>query len=160
MTTRDEEVKAIIEEAAREACHFMNGGENSKVDEEIADLVYNRMLASPPPAMVDLLKPPENVAAPSDQPGPPPPEMVMAGDGAVEGKYGVIRASKKEFHSNEPVFLLRSTDPFTVDTIRYYARECEEAGCTPDHVSACMGHARRILEWQRANPALVKKLPN
>ena len=34
---------------------------------------------------------------------------------ASDGKYGTITASKKQFHENEPLFILRAADPLAVD---------------------------------------------
>lgn len=75
-------------------------------------------------------------------------------------KYGVISSSKKEFHDGEPVFLIRATDPIATHAIIEYARRCERAGCTPEHVDAAFDHAMRIGEWQRENPEKVKALPD
>lgn len=75
-------------------------------------------------------------------------------------KYGKITASGKEFAPDEPVFLLRATDPFATNTVIEYARRCEREGCERSHVDAAFDHAMRIAEWQRDNPELVKALPD
>lgn len=75
---------------------------------------------------------------------------------AVEGKYGEITASHKEFHPGEPVFLLRATDPDAPATVRDYAARCVKRGCSAEHTEACYADAARIEHWQRANPHLVK----
>jgi hypothetical protein len=79
---------------------------------------------------------------------------------ACEGKYGEITAEKKQFHPNEPVFLLRATDPLAPAAIFDYWAACKRAGCSADHCKAAHDHAHRILDWQRDHPELVKKLPD
>lgn len=79
---------------------------------------------------------------------------------ALEGKYGIITAEKKEFHEGEPVFLLRATDPLAPQAIRNYAHGCQINGCSQEHISACLLHAHRIDAWQLANPEFVKKIPD
>ena len=79
---------------------------------------------------------------------------------ASDGKYGTITASKKQFHENEPLFILRAADPLAVEAIRSYARLCEIHGCSFEHVQACREHAERLHAWQLANPTLVKALPD
>lgn len=78
----------------------------------------------------------------------------------IEGKYGTITTTGKQFHPGEPVFILRATDPLAPDAIREYADLCEDWACAKDHVDAVLDHADRIEEWQKANPTLVKKLPD
>lgn len=58
------------------------------------------------------------------------------------------------------MFLLRATDPFAAQTVMEYARHCEDAGCSKEHVEAAMDHAYRIRQWQAENPTLVKNLPD
>jgi hypothetical protein len=79
---------------------------------------------------------------------------------AIEGKYGIITTEKKQFHPGEPVFLLRATDPLAPLAIFKYATICADAGCSPEHVQAVNDHGQRIEKWQKANPALVKQLPD
>lgn len=79
---------------------------------------------------------------------------------AIDGKYGVITTEKKQLHPDEPVFLLRATDPLAAQAIRQYADACELAGCSEDHIEAVMEHARRIVLWQDRNRQLVKKRPD
>lgn len=79
---------------------------------------------------------------------------------AIEGKYGVITAERKQFHPGEPVFLLRATDPFAAKAVREYASICDANGCTLTHIRAIVSHAERIEAWQQANPELVKSLPD
>lgn len=79
---------------------------------------------------------------------------------AIEGKYGIITAEKKQFHPGEPVFLLRATDPLAADAVEDYASRCVAARCENDHVVAVFQHADRIRKWQQENPSLVKKLPD
>ncbi|HEY1186933.1 MAG TPA: dATP/dGTP pyrophosphohydrolase domain-containing protein [Gemmata sp.] len=75
------------------------------------------------------------------------------------GKYGTLTTTGKQLHPGEPVFLLRATDPLAPQLVRDYALWCAEKGAGADHVRECREHADRIAAWQRANPALVKKLP-
>lgn len=86
--------------------------------------------------------------------------MPAESETAIEGKYGEIRAEKKDFHPGEPVFLLRATDPIAPAVIEEYAKRCDAAGCEPDHVVAAMDHAHRMRKWQRLNASLVKGLPD
>lgn len=79
---------------------------------------------------------------------------------AIEGKYGVITAEKKQFCPGEPVFILRATDPLAALAVEDYATVCELNGCDPDHVAAARNHAERIRRWQEQNPGLVKQLPD
>jgi hypothetical protein len=79
---------------------------------------------------------------------------------ATDGKYGEITTTGKALHPDEPVFLLRATDPFAADLVAEYARYCEANGCNPEHTAAARRHAGRIRDWQRDHPALVKDLPD
>ena len=74
----------------------------------------------------------------------------------IDGKYGHITAEHKQFHPDEPLFLLRATDRHAPETIRMYADLCEDKGCTPEHVDAAYRHAERMENWQAANSDLVK----
>jgi len=78
---------------------------------------------------------------------------------AIDGKYGEITSSKKEFHPGEPVFLLRAQDPIAPEAVDEYAMLCRSAGCHPEHVAAVIRHGDRIRDWQRAHPDLVKSRP-
>lgn len=84
----------------------------------------------------------------------------MTAGTAIEGKYGIITAEKKQFHPGEPVFLLRATDPLAVLAIKAYAFHCSKSGCEEQHIQAAFDHAKRIEDWQAAHPELVKKLPD
>jgi hypothetical protein len=88
------------------------------------------------------------------------PDAYEEGEAMSDGKYGEISCTGKAFHPGEPVFLLRATDPFAAAVIREYADYCRQNGCDPDHVAAAGRHAARVEAWQRANPALVKPLPD
>lgn len=77
----------------------------------------------------------------------------------IDGKYGEITSSKKEFHPDEPIFLLRAQDPIAPVAIEAYAQICQNMGCTDEHVQASMEHATRIRQWQAENPELTKVLP-
>lgn len=82
----------------------------------------------------------------------------MAGE--IPGKYGEIKTERKKFHPGEPIFLLRSTDPFAPQAIIDYARRCERDGAAKAMVDEVFDHAMRVAEWQRENPELVKPLPD
>jgi hypothetical protein len=68
------------------------------------------------------------------------------------GKYGTIKSSTTTFHRDEPLFLLRGTDPFAVPMIVEYARRLERAGAEKDYVDDIVDVAMRMAEWQRDNP--------
>lgn len=55
---------------------------------------------------------------------------------------------------DEPVFLLRGTDPIAARTIRFWAEQAEEAGVNPDIIARARQQADKIDNW----PA--KKLPD
>lgn len=78
----------------------------------------------------------------------------------TEGKYGAITASGKQFLPDEPLFILRATDPLTPQAIRQYADLCEECGCDPAHIVTARQHAERIRLWQWENPQHVKNKPD
>lgn len=81
----------------------------------------------------------------------------MAGQ---EGKYGAVQTEKKQLHPGEPVFLLRATDPLSPAVVELYAVICRRAGCSLDHCQAVERRAEEIRQWQRANPLLVKEIPD
>jgi hypothetical protein len=76
---------------------------------------------------------------------------------ASSGKYGVIVAEKKQFHPDEPLFLIRATDPDAVQILREAARLYLTRGSPLEQVRATREAAERIAVWQAANPDLVKK---
>lgn len=80
--------------------------------------------------------------------------------GEIPGKYGEIKTERKKFHAGEPIFLIRSTDPFATQAIIDYARRCEREGASRQMVDEVFDHAMRVAEWQRENPELVKPLPD
>ena len=75
---------------------------------------------------------------------------------AVEGKYGLVTCSNKQFHPGEPVFILRATDLLAPEVIYHYAAVCRKAGCDEAYVHAAIDHAHRIHTWQSRNRHLVK----
>lgn len=81
------------------------------------------------------------------------------GQFGTPGKYGEITTERKKLHPGEPYFLLRSTDPKTVETILFYIDCCEEAECSLVHIDECAAAAERIRLWQAANRHLVKERP-
>ena len=78
----------------------------------------------------------------------------------TQGKYGTITSSEKQFHLNEPIFLLRATDPLAPQAISKYADLCSQEGCSDEHVRAAYDWAATIAAWQSENPELVKALPD
>lgn len=82
--------------------------------------------------------------------------VLVEEEAAIEGKYGLITASRKKFHPGEPVFLLRATDRKAPEAIYHYAILCKQIGCSEEHVDAALSHGDRIREWQLQNPELVK----
>lgn len=73
-----------------------------------------------------------------------------------KGKYGTIKSSTTKFHKDEPLFLIRSTDPYAVHVVIEYARRLEQEGADPSYTDDIFDVAMRIAEWQRENPELVK----
>lgn len=76
------------------------------------------------------------------------------------GKYGIITTTGKALHPDEPVFLLRATDPLAPAAIKAYAQQCMYAGCDNAHVIAVLEHEDAVRRWQADNPSLVKKKPD
>lgn len=76
------------------------------------------------------------------------------------GKYGAIFSTRKKFHRDEPVFLIRATDPLAYKLVLEYGERCMVAGCDDAHIRAAFDHAARIFDWQQKNPSLVKKKPD
>lgn len=115
------------------------------------------------PASAGRTKPvPPPQPVPQPQPVPPPaavpPAPVVPPPGrGIEGKYGVISCTGKQFHPGEPLFLFRATDTLAPATIRDYAMRAQVVGCSDEFVNAIKRHADRIAEWQVANPELVKQ---
>lgn len=72
-------------------------------------------------------------------------------------KYGAVTTEKKEFHPGEPVFVLRAADFCAPGAISRYSDLCIRLGCTEEHVKAIGVALARFVEWQRANPQLVKQ---
>ena len=62
--------------------------------------------------------------------------------------------------ADEPVFLIRATDPLAYKMVTEYAERCMAAGCDDTHVADALDHARRVFAWQQAFPDLVKKKPD
>lgn len=79
---------------------------------------------------------------------------------AIEGKYGEITSSKKEFYEDEPLFLLRATDPFTVVALDAYMQECVFQGCNPEFLDEIQEYRDRIKKWQYDHPESVKVRPD
>lgn len=75
-------------------------------------------------------------------------------------KYGCIIAEKKQFHPQEPLFILRSIDRLASTAVREYAHMAMHAGCDTAFFSNCHDCAARMEAWQRANPTLLKTRPD
>lgn len=73
-----------------------------------------------------------------------------------EGRFGDVKSSKINFHSGEPVVVIRGTDPLASKVMIDYARRAEGDGCAKEVVDEMFDHAMTIAEWQRHNPELVK----
>lgn len=58
---------------------------------------------------------------------------------------------------DEPLFVLRGSDPATPTAIRMWAMKAAEVGHREEKVQGALDHAREIEEWQAANPDRVKK---
>jgi len=80
--------------------------------------------------------------------------------GAYEAKYGWIQSTVKKFHPNEPIFILRATDPLASLAVALYAQLCQSTGCDLTHVADTHKQASRIKAWQEENPTLVKPYPD
>lgn len=74
-----------------------------------------------------------------------------------DGKYGEVTTERGSFHPGEPVFVLRAADLSAPQAICDYAAHCFALGCTEAHYYGCLAAARRLKDWQEANPSLVKK---
>ncbi len=79
---------------------------------------------------------------------------------AREGKYGEIFATNKTFHKDEPVFLLRGTDPLAFTTIMLYHALARVAGCSQGFLDEILTHAGNMETWQHENTHLVKTRPD
>lgn len=77
--------------------------------------------------------------------------------GTGGGKHGVIVCQGKRLGHDEPVFLLRATDPDAPAAVRDYGGRCVKRGCDSAHTNAVFAHAAAIDAWQKANPHLVKE---
>lgn len=75
----------------------------------------------------------------------------------MPAEYGVITASKKEFHPGEPLFLFRASDKLMIMRIADYADDCEDSGCSQEHVDGVRAALEKIRVWRLANKNLVKK---
>lgn len=90
------------------------------------------------------------------QAGDPHSETVHNPKPAEDGKYGLITSSKKQFHTGEPLFLLRGADKKAVPFLHEYLLDCQDGGCSREHVAGIETAIDRFTEWQRNNPTLVK----
>lgn len=73
---------------------------------------------------------------------------------AQETKYGDIEVPG--IPKDEPIFILRSQDGVSLDTIRFYAREASRQGCSTEFVEAVLVCASEFSDWQSAHPSKVK----
>jgi len=74
-------------------------------------------------------------------------------------RFGEVKSSRVKFHSGEPIFVVRGSDPFATGTIIEYARRCEREGAAREVVDEVFDLAMRVAEWQRQHPDLVTPLP-
>lgn len=75
-----------------------------------------------------------------------------------KGKYGTIKSSTTKFHKDEPLYLIRASDPYAVHVIIEHARRLEHEGAAPSYTDEIFDQAMKIAEWQRENPELVKEI--
>jgi hypothetical protein len=66
----------------------------------------------------------------------------------VDGKYGRIITERGHFEDNEPLFILRGRDVFTVPVLQHYWDLCAEHGATKEHLADITKHAQQISDWQ------------
>ena len=58
---------------------------------------------------------------------------------------------------DEPLFVLRGSDPAAANTVRAWAQLARSMGHRHEKVAGAEQDARDIEEWQAANPDRVKK---
>lgn len=58
---------------------------------------------------------------------------------------------------DEPLFVLRGTDPAAPAAIRAWAFKAQELGHRREKIEGALAHAMEIEEWQRLNPGRVKR---
>lgn len=61
-----------------------------------------------------------------------------------------------EFHPDEPVLVLKASDPLATTAIYQYAALCKSAGCRRERIDAVFELGQRLDDWQQENPKLVK----
>lgn len=83
-------------------------------------------------------------------------EAVVSKGKGIDKKYGPVSAAGKEFHPNEPVFVLRAQDCVGAHLIRVYAEMCELAGAPSEHVVEVLESAKAFEQWQARNQGKVK----
>lgn len=58
---------------------------------------------------------------------------------------------------DEPLFVLRGSDPAAPAAIRAWAMQAREVGHREEKVQGALEHAREIEAWQAENPGRVKR---
>ena len=80
----------------------------------------------------------------------------------MDRKYGKIKAAKKKFSDDEPLFVLRAQDALAPIVIRLYATLAHELGKrmnkerVQEHGDSALVSALDMENWQRQNPGRVK----
>jgi hypothetical protein len=84
----------------------------------------------------------------------------------VNSKYGQIVAERKEFHEDEPLFLLRAQDQLAPGAIEAYAglvramalgkTDARASGVLHELADQCDNVAAGMRVWQADNPDKVK----
>lgn len=80
---------------------------------------------------------------------------------ALDSKYGKIIAERKQFHSDEPVFVLRAKDVIAPYAVEAYAAHLRAVGEAEAHMfdtiaDECDNIAAAMRVWQGTNRHLVK----
>lgn len=58
--------------------------------------------------------------------------------------------------ADEPLFVLKASDPAAAETVRFWARKARELGHRESKVAGAFRDADDIERWQAANPERVK----
>jgi hypothetical protein len=69
---------------------------------------------------------------------------------------GTVTERQQLLHDGEPFFLLRGQDAHALATLYAYAGAMVAAGRSELHTPLHDGLARWFVDWQNANPSLVK----
>lgn len=74
-----------------------------------------------------------------------------------DGKYGKVFTERGHFEDNEPLFIFRGRDKFTVPVLNYYYELCSNADTPFAHLEDIKKHSQQIADWQTENGS---KLPD